>query len=109
MLVTHAMLEPILMSVPQMQQAASLGAFIEFVGGNVHDSTATARMDRYATAITQIGPEHCILSSDLGQQVNPLPTVGFAEFIAELRKRGVRDAALDLMLRRNPAQLLGLP
>jgi hypothetical protein len=108
MVVTHAMIAPILMTVPQMQEAVSLGAFIEFVGSNVHDSTGVARMDRYAAAIRQLGPEHCILSSDLGQQGNPFPAPGLAAFISELRKRGVSDAALDLMTRQNPARLLGM-
>ena len=108
MLVTHAMNPPVLMSVPQMQEAAALGAFIEFVGGNVGDSTGVARMDRFADAIRRIGPSRCILSSDLGQEGNPLPTVGFAAFIAQLRMRGFSDADLDLMTRRNPAQLLEL-
>jgi hypothetical protein len=109
MLVTHAMNPPILMSVPQMQAAASLGAFIEFVGGNVDDSTGVARMDRFADAIRRIGPSRCILSSDLGQQGNPVPAIGFAAFIAQLRMRGISDADLHLMIRRNPAQLLELP
>ena len=51
MVVTHAMNEPIVMSVPQMQEAAKLGAFVEFVGGNVGDQGGPARMDRFADAI----------------------------------------------------------
>ena len=38
-----------------------------------------------------------------------LPTDGFASFIAAMRVRGISDADLDLMTRRNPARLLGLP
>ena len=109
MVVTHAMNPPVLMTVDQMRAAAALGAFIEFVGGNVGDSTGTARMDRFADAIRRIGPDRCILSSDLGQQNNPLPTVGFAAFLAQLRARGFSDAELDLMSRGNPARLLDLP
>ena len=85
------------------------GAFIEFVGGNVHDSTGTARMDRFADAIKRIGAEHCILSSDLGQQGNPLPPDGFGAFIEALRARGFSDRDLDVMAKQNPARLLGLP
>jgi len=108
MVVTHAMNDPIRMSVPQMQEAAKLGAFIEFVGGNIGDADGKARMDRFADAIKKIGPEFCILSSDLGQKGNPLPTDGFAAFLDAMKARGLSDQDIDRMARRNPAQLLGL-
>jgi hypothetical protein len=109
MVVTHAMNEPIVMSVSQMQEAATLGAFIEFVGGNIGDKDGSARMDRFADAIKKIGAEHCIVSSDLGQKGNPLPAEGFGAFLAALKARGLSDQDLDRMSRRNPATLLGLP
>jgi ABC-type molybdate transport system substrate-binding protein len=107
--VTHAMNDPIRMTIPQMQEAAKLGAFVEFVGGNIGDADGKARMDRFADAIKKIGPEFCILSSDLGQKGNPLPTDGFAAFLGAMNARGLTDQDIDRMARRNPAQLLGLP
>ncbi len=106
--ITHAMNDPIRMSVAQMQEAAKLGAFIEFVGGNIGDADGNARMDRFADAIKKIGPQFCILSSDLGQKGNPLPTDGFAAFLDAMKARGLGDPDIDRMARRNPAQLLGL-
>jgi len=107
--ITHAMNPPVQMTVPQMQQAAQLGAFIEFVGGNINDADGSARMDRFADAIKKIGPEHCILSSDLGQpSPAPLPAAGYEAFLTALRARGLTDQDIDRMARRNPAQLLGL-
>ena len=106
--VTHAMNDPIRMSVPQMQEAAKLGAFVEFVGGNIGDADGKARMDRFADAMKKIGPEFCILASDLGQKGNPLPTDGFAAFLGAMKARGLTDQDIDRMARRNPAVLLGL-
>jgi molybdate transport system substrate-binding protein len=106
--VTHAMNPPIQMDVPQMQEAAKLGAFVEFVGGNVGDQDGPARMDRFADAIRKIGPEFCILASDLGQKDNPLPAPGFGAFLAAMRAKGFTQQDLDRMSKRNPAQLLGL-
>jgi uncharacterized protein DUF6282 len=106
--VTHAMNDPIRMSVAQMQEAAKLGALVEFVGGNIGDADGKARMDRFADAIKKIGPEFCILSSDLGQKGNPLPTDGFAALLGAMKARGLTDQDIDRMARRNPAQLLGL-
>lgn len=108
MVVTHAMNEPVLMTIPQMQQAAKYGAFIEFVGGSLATPDANARMDRFADAIRKIGPESCILSSDLGQKGNALPPDGFAAFITALRTRGFSEQETDTMSKRNPARLLGL-
>jgi len=108
MVVTHAMNAPILMTVSQMQEAASQGAFIEFVGGSMRLPDAPARVQRFADAIRTIGPQFCILSSDLGQKGNPLPADGFADFIAAMRERGFTDAELARMTKQNPASLLGL-
>lgn len=108
MVVTHAMNTPISMDVSQMQEAAKQGAFIEFVGGSLTTRDAPQRMDRFADAIRKIGPEFCILSSDLGQRGNALPPEGFAAFIIALRTRGFSEQELDRMTRQNPARLLGL-
>jgi len=108
MIVTHAIQTPVLMNVAQMKEAASLGAFIEFVGGNPEGQGAAARLDGIADAIRQVGVASSILSSDLGQQGNPLPPDGFGAFIQALRARGFSDRDLDVMSKQNPAKLLGL-
>ncbi len=109
MVVTHAMNPPVLMDVAQMKEAASLGAFIEFVGGSLKNADADARMQRFADAIRQIGPASCILSSDLGQQGSPLPPDGFGAFLVALRAHGFSDAEINRMARENPARVLDLP
>ncbi len=108
MVVTHAMNPPIQMTVAQMQEAIKLGAFVEFVGGSLTTPDAKERMDRFADAIKKIGPEHCILASDLGQQGNAFPTDGFAAFLAAMRARGLTEQQVNRMAKDNPAQLLGL-
>jgi len=108
MVVTHAMNAPILMDVPQMQEAAKLGAFIEFTGGSLAEAGAPARIDRFADAIRKIGPAFCILSSDLGQKGNALPPDGFGAFLVALRAKGFTQQEIDQMAKQNPARLLGL-
>jgi predicted metal-dependent phosphotriesterase family hydrolase len=108
MVVTHAMNAPILMTVPQMQAAAKEGAFIEFTGGSLRAANSATRIDSYADAIRKVGPEFCILSSDLGQKGSPLPADGLAEFVMALRMRGFSDQDLDRMAKQNPARLLGI-
>src|SRR5436190_16486798 len=67
MVVTHAMIAPIRMSIPQMKEAAGLGAYIEFVYNALIGPNKEFTFADYAKAIREVGPEHCIVSSDLGQ------------------------------------------
>jgi uncharacterized protein DUF6282 len=108
MVVTHAMNAPVLMDIPQMQEAARQGALIEFVAGSLTTADAAARVDRYAAAIRAIGPDFCVLSSDLGQKGNALPPDGFGAFLQALRAKGFTGPELNRMSKQNPASLLGL-
>lgn len=108
MVITHAMTSPIEMTIPQMQEAAREGAFIEFVGQSMRSRDAAERVKRFAEAIRAVGPASCILSSDLGQKTTPLPTDGLAMFLSALSAQGITDADIDRMSKINPATLLGL-
>jgi hypothetical protein len=109
MVVTHGMNAPILMDVQQMQEAARLGAVIEFAGSTLANADAAARVERFVDAIRKVGPQFCILSSDLGQKGNPLPPDGFGAFLAAMRAKGLTEQEIDRMSKQNPARLLGLP
>ena len=104
--VTHAML--VGMTIPQMREAAKMGAYIEFVYNALIGKGKKFEMRDYAKAIREVGPDSCILSSDLGQAGNPLPPDGLSAFYAGLKKEGVPEADIDLMSRTNPARALGL-
>ena len=106
--VTHAMLPPVKMSIEQMKQAAALGAYIEFVYNALIGPSKIADMPQYAAAIRAVGPEHCILSSDLGQAGNPLHPDGLEAFFRGLREQNFTVAEIDRMSKTNPAKLLGL-
>ena len=105
--VTHAMADVVNMNVAQMKEAAKLGAYLEFV--YIPRPTSKRTIPEYVAAIRAIGPEHCILSSDLGQPGNPLHPDGLAKMFQSLREQGISEAAIDLMAKKNPASLLGLP
>jgi hypothetical protein len=107
--VTHAMLSPVKMTVAQMREAATQGAYLEFVYNALIGKNKEAEPREYADAIRQVGAAHCILSSDLGQAGNPLHPDGLEAFFAALRKKGISQADIDLMSKTNPARALGLP
>lgn len=103
-LVTHAMDPLVGMSVPQMQEAAKLGAYLEFKWVKP-DSDAAAL---YAKGIRAVGPEFCVLSSDLGQPGNPLHPDGLLQLYQYLHSHGFSVEEIDRMAKVNPAKLLGL-
>jgi hypothetical protein len=107
-LVTHAMLAPVRMDIAGMREAARLGALIEFVYNAMIGANKAYEMSDCAEAIRQVGPEYCVLSSDLGQAGNPLHPDGLASFLSGLKKAGFSTSQLEMMSRRNPARLLGL-
>ncbi len=114
MVVTHAMSDSVKMNLARMQEAAKTGAFIELV--YVHSLTkesinrkAQFSMADVANTIRQVGPEHVILSTDMGQVGFPPPPEGIAAYIEELRAQGLSQHDLDHMAKENPARLLGLP
>jgi hypothetical protein len=109
MVATHGMGPPTSLTVEQAKQAVALGAFIEFCSGTLATAGAQEKIDRFADQIRQIGVDHAILSSDLGQAGNALPPDGLATYIEALRKKGFTDQELDRMSKQNPAKLLGLP
>ena len=106
--VTHAMIKPIHMSTEQMREAANMGAYIELVYNALIGPNKEFTIGEYVAAIRAVGPEHCILSSDLGQAGNPLHPDGLVQFFAALRKAGISQADIDRMSKTNPARALGL-
>ena len=106
--VTHAMQAPVHMSIAQMKEAATQGAYIEFVYGSLLGRNPEFRIEDFVKAIREVGPAACILSSDLGQPGNPLHPDGLATFFEALRKQGVSQSDIDRMSKTNPARALGL-
>jgi hypothetical protein len=106
--VTHAMMAPIHMNIPQMKEAASMGAYVEFVYNGLVGGYKEFDFAGYARAIKAVGAEHCILASDMGQLTNPVHPEALTLFYAGMLKAGITQHELDLMTRRNPATLLDL-
>jgi hypothetical protein len=109
--VTHAMNGPINMTIPQMQEAARMGAVIEFVYGATLERGATLTVEQYAGAMRAVGPQHCIMSTDLGggrPYPRPMPAQGMLDFMNTLHKLGMSVADIDTMSKTNPARLLEL-
>jgi len=58
--------------------------------------------------ISAIGAENTIIGSDLGQVGNQLPIDGYRSLLGRLLDLGVTEREISLMIRENPARLIGL-
>src|SRR6266849_4315756 len=103
-LVTHAISEQVKMSIPEMQEAAKMGAYLELVYAPFND----AGLQKAADSIRAVGAGSMVLSSDLGQATNPLHPDGLLALYKGLVAHGISVAEIDQMAKTNPAKLLGL-
>jgi hypothetical protein len=104
MIATHAFDLAGKMTVEQMQEAAKLGAFIEF---DFRNTLEGGRMD----AIRKVGPEFCFLSEFWTKVTAPKEyggLEGVGAFAEVMRAHGFTDRELELMFKDNPAKALGL-
>jgi len=109
--VTHGMTGPTNLSVPQAQEAARMGAYIEMVYGATLEKGSKTTLQDYANWSRAVGPAHVIMSSDLGgarPYPRPMPTAGMLEYMKGLHKLGIPVADINLMAKTNPARVLGL-
>ena len=107
-LVTHADLDIVSVSIEDQKKLADMGAIIE------HSLTPCMhlrqRLDprKIVEAIKVVGADRCILSSDMGQPVNPLPAEGYRMFIETMMHLGISKDEIDIMTKKNPAKLMNL-
>ena len=111
LLVTHAMSPWPNMTIDQMQEVVALGGLLELAALFTLSTAplgATRAPAEYAAAIKAVGAQHFVLSSDLGQAVNPIHPLGFKTFLMEMLQAGITMDEIVLMTRTNPARLLDL-
>jgi len=61
-----------------------------------------------AQALKEFGAKGLVVSSDLGQSGNMVHPDGIEVAIGAMKAEGISDADIDIMMRKNPARLLGL-
>ena len=90
----------------QMRQMADEDAIMEIDWLAVYNGGRT--IEDYVGAIRDLGAEAFFMSSDLGQQGNPVHADGLRAYIRAMLDAGITEAEIDTMIRRNPARLLGM-
>ncbi|HZO04385.1 MAG TPA: DUF6282 family protein [Burkholderiales bacterium] len=117
-LITHGFTNVPGLTMAQAKQVVDMGAVIEIcflqfrAGPNAplafltHWTQVNAK--NVAQAVKTLGAQGLVISSDLGQSANMTHPDGLEVAIAEMKREGVTDADIDIMMRKNPARLLGL-
>ncbi|MEE8421526.1 MAG: DUF6282 family protein [Dehalococcoidia bacterium] len=94
--------------VEVQSELAALDAYVEQCGGpTLHAGASDDVAARILEQVRAVGPEHVILSTDLGQAANPDPALGFGLWIERCLAGGFDDADVARMVQENPAALLG--
>ncbi len=117
-LVTHGLTNIPGLTMDQAKQVAQMGGYIEvcylqFMTGPTAQYQWMTHWDRVdakavAQAVKDIGADHLVLSTDLGQQGMMTPPDGIENQVAAVRAAGVSQADVDKMMKRNPARLLAI-
>ena len=112
--VTHANSSIWTMTPDQIKRCIDLGAYIEYCylpclwgEGTKMPQYQRQSIEEFA-AMVRIDPARSFISTDLGQAVMPHPIEGMRDCILKLQAAGVSQSNIDLLLRRNPAWLIGL-
>ncbi|HWY47050.1 MAG TPA: DUF6282 family protein [Bryobacteraceae bacterium] len=103
-LVTHAEFPSQNFSAEEQVELADAGAFIEHCFTTMH--TGKAPWDAVLNSIRKVGPERCVLSTDLGQTINPPVAEGFAMFAQTLLDAGFSTEQIRRMAVTNPGALI---
>jgi hypothetical protein len=103
-LVTHAEFPSQNLSAEEQVELANLGATIEHCFTTMH--TGKAPWQTVLDSIRAVGPERCLLSTDLGQTINPPVAEGFALFAQTLLDGGFSVDEIRRMAVTNSAALV---
>jgi Family of unknown function (DUF6282) len=118
MLITHGLTNVPGLTMAQAKEVADMGAlieicFLQFMAGPdaplpflKHWTQINAK--HVAAAAKELGAKSVLVSSDLGQSANMTHPDGIEAAFTAIKKEGVADADIELMLKKNPARLLGL-
>jgi len=117
-LITHALTNIPGLSMEQARQVAQMGAYIEYcylqsmTGPDAQHAWmkhwSRVSLKDVAKVVGDIGAQHVVLSTDLGQHAMMTQPDGMEDMITGLLKEGVSQSDIDLMVKKNPARLLGL-
>jgi hypothetical protein len=95
-------------TLDDQKKLAGMGVIIEHTASDIMPCDFGKNPAELAEIIRETGPEHCILSTDMGMGFTLLPTEGMRVFIVSMMNCGITADEIEAMVKVNPAKLLGL-
>ena len=95
-------------SLEEQREMVSLGAYIEHTFLSCMPSRNRATPVEVVSAVRALGVEHCVVTTDFGQWMNPPPAEGMRMAIAELLNAGMAPEEVESLVKTNPLELVGL-
>ncbi|HIT03276.1 MAG TPA: hypothetical protein IAC22_02130, partial [Candidatus Caccocola faecipullorum] len=104
MIATHVEWPATRATIEQQKEYVQYGAYLEHNVANIMSGDLT--IDDFVAQVKEIGAEHMILSTDLGQAINPEPVKMFGEYLTKLLDAGISEQEIRQMTAVNPAMLV---
>ena len=95
-------------TIDEQREMASLGAYVEYTFLSCMPSRATTSPEKLVSTLRDLGVGQCVVTTDLGQWMNPPPAEGMRMAIAGLLNAGMRPEEVSALVKDNPSGLLGL-
>lgn len=96
------------MSVKELEEIVSLGAFTELSFASYMSSTMKNTPAKMLETVKTLGADKCIITSNFGQWFNPTPAEGMRMAIASLIQTGLSHNEVSKMVKTNPLELVSL-
>ncbi|UCD07997.1 MAG: hypothetical protein JSU79_06465 [Dehalococcoidales bacterium] len=94
------------LSIEELRRLAGMGALIEQTIVTLLPTEFCHSPRERVELIKEIGVEHCIMSTDLGQYWNLPPAEGMRFFMAILLRNGLSEKDIEVMAKVNPSKLI---
>lgn len=104
-IITHPIYQKIAMPIEIQKKLTGNGVYIEQAFSMYYIDKIPP--EELAMQIRAIGPENCIMTSDMGQVTSPNPSSALAGFARLLQGQGIKKSEIEIMAIRNPFKLLG--
>ena len=109
-ILTHPLLDIVEMEPHEIKETVEMGPeiYAEFTSQFGNPNARPEVVKRYLETIRLVGPEHSFISSDTGQLNSIWQPDALANCAKLLRANGFTEREIDLMLKINPAKILGI-
>jgi hypothetical protein len=109
-IVTHPLASFVNYSVEDMKEIIDLGAtYLEHVfNDTTRQVSHPITREALFSGIKAIGADHCIMSTDAGQWLNPVPVQQMGIYIQDMLNFGFSERDVGIMVADNPARILGI-